>query len=168
MIIRFLLAKIFYISATGLLKETFVCGFRFVQACSDSIAWNLLCKGFIQIPRYYVSPTPFQVVPTLCDPHMHSVRGVNGEYNLMRPILLYLEAVGSTLPGSFKNIIMYMGFCTTSHYMVRWTFILQAKLRWPTELAINPLDNSLYFIDDHMILKLTKDQRLLVVAGQPV
>ncbi|CAN8006168.1 unnamed protein product, partial [Ixodes hexagonus] len=43
-----------------------------------------------------------------------------------------------------------------------------AKLRWPTELAINPLDNSLYFIDDHMILRLTKDQRLLVVAGQPV
>ncbi|XP_040063442.2 teneurin-m [Ixodes scapularis] len=44
----------------------------------------------------------------------------------------------------------------------------EAKLRWPTELAINPLDNSLYFIDDHMILRLTKDQRLLVVAGQPV
>ncbi|XP_064481434.1 teneurin-m-like isoform X2 [Ornithodoros turicata] len=44
----------------------------------------------------------------------------------------------------------------------------EVKLRWPTELAINPVDNSLYFIDDHMILKLTKDQRILVVAGQPV
>ncbi|XP_037506550.1 teneurin-m isoform X1 [Rhipicephalus sanguineus] len=44
----------------------------------------------------------------------------------------------------------------------------EAKLRWPTELAINPLDNSLHFIDDHMVLRLTSDERLLVVAGQPV
>ncbi|KAL3224464.1 hypothetical protein MRX96_026578 [Rhipicephalus microplus] len=44
----------------------------------------------------------------------------------------------------------------------------EAKLRWPTELAINPLDNSLHFIDDHMVLRLTSDERLLVVAGQPI
>lgn len=46
--------------------------------------------------------------------------------------------------------------------------LAEAKLRWPTELAINPLDDSLHFIDDHMVLRLTADQRLLVVAGQPV
>ncbi|XP_023229639.1 teneurin-m-like isoform X2 [Centruroides sculpturatus] len=44
----------------------------------------------------------------------------------------------------------------------------EVKLRWPTDLAINPLDGSLYFIDDHMVLKLTKDKRVMVVAGQPV
>ncbi|OQR66691.1 teneurin-3-like [Tropilaelaps mercedesae] len=43
----------------------------------------------------------------------------------------------------------------------------QTKLRWPTELAINPIDNSLYFIDDHMIIKLTKDKRVTAVVGQP-
>ncbi|GBM67108.1 Teneurin-m, partial [Araneus ventricosus] len=44
----------------------------------------------------------------------------------------------------------------------------EAKLRWPTDLAINPLDNSLYFIDDHMVLKLTQDHRVMVIAGHPV
>lgn len=41
------------------------------------------------------------------------------------------------------------------------------KLRWPTDLAINPLDGALYFIDDHMVLKLTHDKRVMAVAGQP-
>ncbi|XP_028967535.1 teneurin-m [Galendromus occidentalis] len=45
--------------------------------------------------------------------------------------------------------------------------IEQTKLRWPTELAINPVDNSLYFIDDHMIIKLTKDKRVTAIVGQP-
>ncbi|XP_076321684.1 teneurin-a-like isoform X3 [Tachypleus tridentatus] len=44
----------------------------------------------------------------------------------------------------------------------------EVQLRWPTELAINPLDGALYFIDDHMVLKLTKDKRVMVVAGKPV
>lgn len=41
------------------------------------------------------------------------------------------------------------------------------KLRWPTDLAINPLDGALYFIDDHMVLKLTHDKRVMAIAGQP-
>nr|XP_015923788.2 teneurin-m-like [Parasteatoda tepidariorum] len=45
--------------------------------------------------------------------------------------------------------------------------IEEVKLRWPTELAINPLDGALYFIDDHMVLKLTHDKRIMAVAGQP-
>ncbi|XP_055927054.1 teneurin-m-like isoform X4 [Argiope bruennichi] len=43
----------------------------------------------------------------------------------------------------------------------------EVKLRWPTDLAINPLDGALYFIDDHMVLKLTHDKRVMAVAGQP-
>ncbi|XP_067122609.1 teneurin-m-like isoform X2 [Centruroides vittatus] len=46
--------------------------------------------------------------------------------------------------------------------------VSEAKLRWPTDLAISPLDGCLYFIDDHMVLKLTKDKRIMVVAGHPV
>ena len=44
----------------------------------------------------------------------------------------------------------------------------EAHLRWPTELAINPLDNSLHVIDDHMILKVTSDGRLQIIAGRPL
>ncbi|XP_071453131.1 teneurin-m isoform X1 [Hetaerina americana] len=44
----------------------------------------------------------------------------------------------------------------------------EVHLRWPTELAINPLDNTLHIIDDHMILQLTPDGRVKVVAGRPL
>lgn len=44
----------------------------------------------------------------------------------------------------------------------------EVHLRWPTDLAINPLDNSLYIIDDHMILKLTDDNRIRIIAGRPI
>ncbi|KAI1279584.1 Teneurin-m [Halotydeus destructor] len=43
----------------------------------------------------------------------------------------------------------------------------KVNLRWPTELAINPLDNSLHILDDHMVLKLTQDKRIRIVAGRP-
>ncbi|XP_064481660.1 teneurin-m-like isoform X2 [Ornithodoros turicata] len=49
------------------------------------------------------------------------------------------------------------------------TFSLtQVNLRWPTELAINPLDNSLHILDDHMVLRLTPDKRIKIIAGRPL
>ncbi|XP_067120237.1 teneurin-m-like isoform X3 [Centruroides vittatus] len=50
----------------------------------------------------------------------------------------------------------------------RTVTLSQVNLRWPTELAINPLDGSLHILDDHMILKVTQDKRLKVVAGRPL
>ncbi|KZC14038.1 Teneurin-2 [Dufourea novaeangliae] len=44
----------------------------------------------------------------------------------------------------------------------------EVHLRWPTELAINPLDNSLHMIDDHMVLQLAPDGRVKVVDGRPL
>ncbi|XP_076362879.1 teneurin transmembrane protein Ten-m isoform X2 [Tachypleus tridentatus] len=44
----------------------------------------------------------------------------------------------------------------------------QVNLRWPTELSLNPLDSSLHILDDHMVLKITQDKRLKVVAGRPL
>ena len=41
------------------------------------------------------------------------------------------------------------------------------KLHWPEQVAISPLEGSLYFIDDHMLLRLTHDRRIMIVAGQP-
>lgn len=46
--------------------------------------------------------------------------------------------------------------------------IEEVHLRWPTELAINPLDNTLHIIDDHMILQLTLDGRVKIIAGRPL
>jgi hypothetical protein len=40
------------------------------------------------------------------------------------------------------------------------------QLQWPTKLALNPLDSTLYIVDDTMILRLTSDLRLQVVAGR--
>ena len=44
----------------------------------------------------------------------------------------------------------------------------EATLRWPTELAVNPLDNSVHFIDDNIVMKVTDNGHLKVVAGRPL
>uniref|UniRef100_A0A4Y0BJQ6 Tenascin-like protein n=1 Tax=Anopheles funestus TaxID=62324 RepID=A0A4Y0BJQ6_ANOFN len=46
--------------------------------------------------------------------------------------------------------------------------IEEMHLRWPTELTINPLDDTLHIIDDHMILRMTPDGRVRVIAGRPM
>lgn len=40
-------------------------------------------------------------------------------------------------------------------------------LRWPSELAVHPIDGSIYFLDDSMVLKILPDSRLMVAAGLP-
>ncbi|XP_046395629.1 teneurin-a isoform X3 [Ischnura elegans] len=44
----------------------------------------------------------------------------------------------------------------------------QAQLQWPTALALSPLDGSLHFVDDRLVLKLTGDMKVVVVAGTPL
>lgn len=44
----------------------------------------------------------------------------------------------------------------------------QAQLQWPTGLSLSPLDGSLHFIDDRLVLKLTPDMKIKVVAGSPL
>ena len=41
----------------------------------------------------------------------------------------------------------------------------EMRLQWPSKLALSPLDNSLHIVDDSMILRLTPDMRLQIVAG---
>ncbi|XP_015119824.1 teneurin-a [Diachasma alloeum] len=43
-----------------------------------------------------------------------------------------------------------------------------AQLQWPTGLTLSPLDGSLHFIDDRLVLKLTSDLKVRVVAGTPL
>ena len=47
-------------------------------------------------------------------------------------------------------------------------FLLQIKLHWPTALSVNPLDNTLHILDNNMVLKVTDDGKVLVVAGRPL
>ncbi|KAH8270589.1 hypothetical protein KR018_012078 [Drosophila ironensis] len=44
----------------------------------------------------------------------------------------------------------------------------EMHLRWPTELAVSPTDNTLHIIDDHMILRMTPDGRVRVISGRPL
>ncbi|XP_075213771.1 teneurin-a transmembrane protein [Lycorma delicatula] len=44
----------------------------------------------------------------------------------------------------------------------------QAQLQWPTGLSLSPLDGTLHFIDDRLVLKLTADLKVKVVAGTPL
>ena len=44
----------------------------------------------------------------------------------------------------------------------------EVQLNWPTDIAINPLDDTLHFIDDDMVLQMTKDGRVKMVAGRPL
>ena len=46
--------------------------------------------------------------------------------------------------------------------------LADVQLNWPTDLAINPLDGTLHFIDDSMVLSLTKDGRVQIAAGRPL
>ena len=44
----------------------------------------------------------------------------------------------------------------------------EVQLNWPTDMAINPLDGTLHFIDDGLVLRLTNDGRIQLVAGRPL
>nr|XP_027219710.1 LOW QUALITY PROTEIN: teneurin-m-like [Penaeus vannamei] len=46
--------------------------------------------------------------------------------------------------------------------------VSEVSLRWPTALAVSPLDDSLYVLDDHHVLRLTRDGQIKVVAGRPL
>jgi hypothetical protein len=43
----------------------------------------------------------------------------------------------------------------------------EVTLRWPTELSVHPVDGSIYFMDDSMLLRLLPDHRVMVVVGLP-
>ena len=46
--------------------------------------------------------------------------------------------------------------------------VSEISLRWPTSVAVSPLDESIYVLDDHHVLRLTRDKRIKVVAGRPL
>ncbi|XP_067838635.1 teneurin-3 isoform X6 [Heptranchias perlo] len=46
--------------------------------------------------------------------------------------------------------------------------ISQVRLEWPTDLAINPMDNSLYVLDNNIVLQITENHQVRIAAGRPM
>ncbi|XP_048370698.1 teneurin-1 [Sphaerodactylus townsendi] len=46
--------------------------------------------------------------------------------------------------------------------------ITQVRLEWPTDLAVNPVDNSLYVLDNNIVLQISQNRRVRIIAGRPI
>ncbi|XP_063059873.1 teneurin-2 [Engraulis encrasicolus] len=46
--------------------------------------------------------------------------------------------------------------------------ISQVRLEWPTDLAVNPMDNSLYVLENNIILRITENHQVSIMAGRPM
>lgn len=48
------------------------------------------------------------------------------------------------------------------------SFSSQVSLEWPTDLAVSPVDNSLLVLDGSVVLRITEEGQVSVVAGRPL
>ncbi|XP_072519014.1 teneurin-3 isoform X2 [Salminus brasiliensis] len=46
--------------------------------------------------------------------------------------------------------------------------IQEVSLEWPTDLAVSPLDNSLFVLDGSVVLRITEEGQVTVAAGRPL
>ncbi|KAL0973834.1 hypothetical protein UPYG_G00211800 [Umbra pygmaea] len=46
--------------------------------------------------------------------------------------------------------------------------VSQVRLEWPTDLAVNPMDNSLYILENNIILRITENHQVSIIAGRPM
>lgn len=42
---------------------------------------------------------------------------------------------------------------------------MQVRLEWPTDLAINPMDNSIYVLDNNVVLQITENRQVLLILS---
>ncbi|KAG9347020.1 hypothetical protein JZ751_005947 [Albula glossodonta] len=68
----------------------------------------------------------------------------------------------STLLGSNDLTSARPLTCDTSMH------IRQVRLEWPTDLAINPMDNSIYVLDNNVVLQITENRQVRIAAGRPM
>lgn len=45
---------------------------------------------------------------------------------------------------------------------------MQVILEWPTDLAVSPMDNSLYVLDNNVVLRITDNGQVSIAAGRPL
>ncbi|XP_057393169.1 teneurin-3 isoform X3 [Balaenoptera acutorostrata] len=72
------------------------------------------------------------------------------------------NGVISTLLGSNDLTSARPLTCDTSMH------ISQVRLEWPTDLAINPMDNSIYVLDNNVVLQITENRQVRIAAGRPM
>uniref|UniRef100_A0A6Q2Z4L4 Teneurin-2 n=1 Tax=Esox lucius TaxID=8010 RepID=A0A6Q2Z4L4_ESOLU len=46
--------------------------------------------------------------------------------------------------------------------------VSQVRLEWPTDLAVNPTDNSLYVLENNVVLRITENHQVSIIAGRPM
>ncbi|XP_029437000.1 teneurin-3 isoform X1 [Rhinatrema bivittatum] len=46
--------------------------------------------------------------------------------------------------------------------------ISEVRLEWPTDLAISPMDNSIYVLDNNVVLQITENRQVRIAAGRPM
>ncbi|XP_053555097.1 teneurin-1 isoform X2 [Bombina bombina] len=46
--------------------------------------------------------------------------------------------------------------------------ISRVRLEWPTDLAVNPMDNSLYVLDNNIVLQISENNQVRIIAGRPI
>ncbi|KAG8448011.1 hypothetical protein GDO86_015204 [Hymenochirus boettgeri] len=44
----------------------------------------------------------------------------------------------------------------------------RVRLEWPTDLAVNPMDNSLYVLDNNIVLQISDNNQVRIIAGRPI
>ncbi|XP_019901680.3 teneurin-3 isoform X3 [Esox lucius] len=44
----------------------------------------------------------------------------------------------------------------------------QVLLEWPTSLAVSPMDNSLFVLDNNVVLRITENGQVTIAAGRPI
>ena len=45
---------------------------------------------------------------------------------------------------------------------------VQVILEWPTDLAVSPMDNSVFVLDNNIVLRITESGQVSIAAGRPV
>lgn len=66
---------------------------------------------------------------------------------------------------SFKVKLPLERYC---NLMVCVLLFSQVRLEWPTDLAVNPMDNSLYVLDNNIVLQISENRRVRIIAGRPI
>uniref|UniRef100_A0A8C8RH77 Teneurin-2 n=1 Tax=Pelusios castaneus TaxID=367368 RepID=A0A8C8RH77_9SAUR len=91
-----------------------------------------------------------------------SCNGLAEGNKLLAPVALAVGIDGSLFVGDFN----YIRRIFPSRNV---TSILElVRLEWPTDLAVNPMDNSLYVLENNVILRITENHQVSIIAGRPM
>ncbi|KAF0298673.1 Teneurin-m [Amphibalanus amphitrite] len=123
---------------------------------SDPEAYQILRVRRLRRPEQALAEPGGGGIVVGADGSLFFADGTN--IRMVDPYNIITTLVGNNLHKSHWRPFPCVGTLSREH----------VQLRWPTELAVSPLDGSLHFIDDHMVFQLTSDYRVRLVAGKPL